>query len=62
MCTFDVDRNTFGDNPPARNTIWRFASDLTGINLGGNVWSLFYGSNYDDNNNKLIEKLQLFVD
>ena len=60
--SFDVDRNTFGDNQPARNTIWRFASDLTGINLGGNVWSLFYGSNYDDNNNKLIKKLQLFVD
>lgn len=60
--SFDVDRNTFGDNPPARNTIWKFDSDLTGINLSGNVWSLFYGSNYDDNTNKLIEKLQLFVD
>ncbi len=60
--SFDVDKNTFGDNQPKRATIWMFDSDLTGINLSGNVWSLFYGNNYDDNTNKLIENLQLFAD
>ena len=58
--SFDIISNTFGPYPPAGRTIWEFFSDLTGINISGNVWSLFYGNNYDDNTNKIIEALPLF--
>ena len=58
--SFDIISNTFGPYPPDSSTIWEFFSDLTGINISGNVWSLFYGNNYDDNTNKIIKAVTLF--
>ena len=58
--SFDIINNTFGPYPPDSSTIWEFFSDLTGINISGNVWSLFYSNNYDDNTNKIIKALTLF--